>query len=225
MINMGKLVYLCKQIENMKTCYSCKIEKQSTEFHVNRNSKDGLKSWCIPCERKLRRGYLNRVGNGSYHKYEKTHKGFLMRLFRNMQSRIYGIQAAKFHLYKGKTIGFTRHEFYDWALSNDDFYRLFDEYKKSGYDRKLAPSIDRIDSSRGYHFNNIEWVTHSENSRRGSENNPLKMPVEVWINGKFIGEFDSIQQAADATQLKYANVYNRATGRVNNNGDVKVIRR
>ena len=31
----------------------------------------------------------------------------------------------------------------------------------------LAPTVDRIDPERGYSFGNMEWVTHSENSRRG----------------------------------------------------------
>lgn len=91
-----------------------------------------------------------------------------MRLFRNMQSRVDGVQAEKHHLYAGKPISFSREGFYEWALSSDDFYRLFDAWEASGYDRKLTPSVDRIDSDLGYEFDNMEWVTHSENSRRGA---------------------------------------------------------
>ena len=42
-------------------------------------------------------------------------------------------------------------EFCNWALSN-------------GYEPGL--SIDRIDSTKGYHPSNCEWVTRAENSRR-----------------------------------------------------------
>ena len=31
-------------------------------------------------------------------------------------------------------------------------------------------SVDRVDSSKGYELSNMEWVTHSENSRRGAVN-------------------------------------------------------
>jgi len=106
-------------------------------------------------------------GNSHTKKYEKTVNGFLMRLYRNMQSRVTGVQKAKFHLYEGKRL-LNREDFYNWAKSSTKFHILFNEWEKSGYERKLSPSVDRIDSSRGYEMDNMEWVTHSENSRRGA---------------------------------------------------------
>ncbi|MNU96646.1 hypothetical protein D3C71_866910 [compost metagenome] len=89
-----------------------------------------------------------------------------MRLYRNMQSRVDGVQKAKHHLYQGKSI-LDREVFYDWALGSSEFYKLFGDYRESGFERKLSPSVDRIDSSLGYEISNMEWVTMSENSRRG----------------------------------------------------------
>lgn len=100
-------------------------------------------------------------------RYEKTANGFLMRLYRNMKSRITGVQKLKFHLYKDKVL-LDKQDFYIWAKGSRSFHLLFKQYVASNYDRKLAPSVDRIDSSKGYSINNMEWVTHSENSRRGS---------------------------------------------------------
>lgn len=113
------------------------------------------------------REYRKKTGNACTKKYEKTKKGFLMRLYRNMQSRITGIQKEKQHLYRGKEL-LPRDQFYEWALSSNQFHKLFSLWESSGYDRKLTPSVDRIDSSSGYRIENMEWVTHSENSRRGS---------------------------------------------------------
>lgn len=113
------------------------------------------------------REYRKKTGNACTKKYEKTKKGFLMRLYRNMQSRVTGIQKKKHHLYKGKDL-LPRDHFYEWALSSSRFHELFSVWEESGYDRKLTPSVDRIDSRRGYSIINMEWVTHSENSRRGS---------------------------------------------------------
>jgi len=106
-------------------------------------------------------------GNASTRKYEKTKNGFLMRLYRNMKSRITGIQKAKHHLYKGKYL-LPKDVFYDWALKSRPFHELFQEWEDSGYSQKLTPSVDRVDSKRGYHLDNMEWVTHSENSSRAS---------------------------------------------------------
>ncbi len=114
-----------------------------------------------------RQAYNLRTGYAAYKKYEKTPNGFLMRMYRNMKSRVNGIQIQKYHLYKGKEL-LEKEDFYTWAKSNETFWKLYEEYKNSGYDRKLAPSVDRVDSSKGYVIENMEFVTHSENSRRGS---------------------------------------------------------
>lgn len=116
---------------------------------------------------KWQREHRRKTGNSDMKKYEKTPKGFLMRLYRNMQSRIEGVQPEKHHLYIGKPL-LTREEFYEWAMNGTDFYILFSEYHESGFERKKSPSVDRIDSSKGYELTNMEWVTMSENSRRGA---------------------------------------------------------
>jgi hypothetical protein len=116
---------------------------------------------------KHQREYRKRVGNGATHRYEKTINGFLVRLYRNMKSRVTGVQKLKAHLYQGKDL-LDKEEFYKWAKESETFNTLFKTWTDSKYDRKLAPSVDRVDSSQGYHISNMEWVTHSENSRRGS---------------------------------------------------------
>ena len=112
---------------------------------------------------------LSRQNNGNAHtlKYERTKSGKLMRNYRNMLSRITGVQKLKAHLYEGKAI-LPKSEFYQWAIASPMFHKLFADWERSGYQQKLAPSVDRIFSSMGYTLENMEWVTHSENSRRGA---------------------------------------------------------
>ena len=106
-------------------------------------------------------------GNAYTKKYEKTKPGFLMRAYRNMLSRVKGIQVKKAHLYSGLEI-LEKAQFYDWAMRSKEFHKLWDEWEESGHDRKLCPSVDRKDSSLGYCLSNMEWVTHSVNSSRGA---------------------------------------------------------
>lgn len=113
------------------------------------------------------RAYRKANGNACTLKYERTKYGKLMRIYRNMKSRIEGVQKQKYHLYRGKYL-LPKDEFYAWAVMSPEFHRLFAEWVESGYERKLAPSVDRVDSSIGYRTWNMQWVTHSENSRRGS---------------------------------------------------------
>lgn len=100
-------------------------------------------------------------------KYEKTVNGKLMRTYRNMQSRVEGTLSGKAHLYEGLDI-MPREDFYSWATNDPDFLRLYNEWAVSGYQIKLSPSINRIDTNLGYVVGNVEWLTHSENSSLGA---------------------------------------------------------
>lgn len=100
-------------------------------------------------------------------KYHRTPAGFLSRLYKNMRGRVEGIQSLKAHLYKGLYL-LPRDDFYAWAMSNDNFHTLYNDWVNNNYDRKLTPSVDRIDPQLGYTVSNIRWLTHSENSRLGA---------------------------------------------------------
>lgn len=132
------------------------------------------------------REYRRMNGHAATFLYEKTPNGFLMRMYRNMKSRILGIQKMKYHLYRDKEL-LSKEDFYIWAKNNKQFHVLFKTWVQSDHDRKLTPSVDRIDSKLGYSISNMEWVTHSENSRRGSISNGGKALLgRTWeiVNGK-----------------------------------------
>tara|TARA_R110001606_G_scaffold54280_1_gene133292 strand:- start:256 stop:615 length:360 start_codon:yes stop_codon:yes gene_type:complete len=107
-------------------------------------------------------------------KYWKTEKGKLMMTYNNMSRRVKGYVKPK--LYKGLEIC-SRDEFYLWTKSSDSISTTVNEWIKSGFERRLSPSIDRVDSSCGYTVDNMQWITFSENSRRGANsrwNNELQ---------------------------------------------------
>lgn len=105
--------------------------------------------------------------------YEKTSSGFLMRAYRNMKSRVLGIQKKNWHLYKGKEL-LDKDAFYIWAKADKDFWALFKAWKMSGHNQKLTPSVNRIDSNKGYTLDNMEWITNSQNSGLSSITKLLK---------------------------------------------------
>jgi hypothetical protein len=125
-------------------------------------------SYCRPCKNDWQKDHRIKTDNSSTRKYEKTISGFLVRCYRNMLSRVTGVQHQKFHLYQGKSI-LPREVFYSWALNSERFLQLFETWRNSNFARKITPSVDRINPSKGYELTNMEWVTHSENSRRSSE--------------------------------------------------------
>jgi len=103
-------------------------------------------------------------------KRSKTKRGFLLNLYTQMKRRVEG-KCSKRHrkYYEGKKI-LNKIEFMEWSINSQEFNDLFDKYEASGYKRKFAPSVDRLNSKIGYVLSNIEWVTQSENSRRASIN-------------------------------------------------------
>lgn len=106
--------------------------------------------------------------NATTKKYEKTDKGFLVRTYRNMLSRVSGVTKSKNHLYLGLEI-LDKKTFYEWSLQNNDFKELFTYWLMCNCERKYTPSIDRVDSKKGYTLDNIQWITFSENCRRGNQ--------------------------------------------------------
>lgn len=146
---------------------NCKTENCGREIHSH-----GLCNKCASKKyykenktliesRRKARGYSKEK------KYEKTFNGYLVRTYRNMKSRVSGILKKKAHLYEGLEL-LGKEEFYSWAKTNKQFVELHSAWVSSGYDRKLSPSIDRINGRLGYTVENMRWVTHSENSRLGA---------------------------------------------------------
>lgn len=127
-------------------------------------------------EAQLEKQRINRkkTGNATTKKYEKTRNGFLMRTYRNMKSRVCGVTKNKNHLYLGLSL-LEKNVFYEFSKSNLVFNQLYIEWVKSGYQRSLTPSIDRIDSSKGYDIDNIQWLTFAENSIKGLKSRWLKV--------------------------------------------------
>ena len=119
------------------------------------------------------RDYRKRTSNAASKRYEKTKNGFLMRLYRNMKYRIKGIQKQKHHLYEDKFL-LDKQDFYEWALNCPEFHIMFRKWEDSEYNRKLTPTVDRIDSNLGYKEPNIQWLTHSENSKKGKDSKDKK---------------------------------------------------
>jgi len=162
-----------------KQCSACLEIYDFESFYRDKARVDGLMNRCIVCYKnkdksviRQKKKSLPRVEKEKRHKasckaYEKTRKGLLMRTYRNMKSRVLGIQKEKAHIYKGLPI-LDKKEFYLWAAKDVTYNRLFDAWVASEYSRKLTPSIDRIDSTLGYEKENMRWLTHSENSYLGN---------------------------------------------------------
>ena len=53
-------------------------------------------------------------------------------------------------------------------MNDETFTLLFEAWHEAGCPYRLVPSIDRINSTGGYMFGNLRFVTHSDNAKSGS---------------------------------------------------------
>lgn len=146
-----------------KKCSSCGEYKKIEDFHKKDANKDGLDYNCKLCANKKIRERRKSNNNSTTKVYERTLKGKLVRTYRNMLSRVKGVLKSKAHLYEGLHI-LSKEEFYEWSLNNTEYNNLYNDWVKNKYDLRLSPSIDRIETSKGYSLDNIRWITFSENS-------------------------------------------------------------
>lgn len=144
-----------------KICGCCGVEQERSKFP----KKDGRV--CQGCRNTKQRERRRLNGDEATKRYEKTKGGYLMRSYRNMLSRVTGVQSKKAHLYEGLDI-LNKEEFYEWSITDETFNSLFEEYEKSGWEMRLAPSVDREDSSLGYNLQNMRWLPHWRNSQLGN---------------------------------------------------------
>jgi len=125
-------------------------------------------------------------------KYRKTKKGIVTNLYHKMKER----NKVDFNL-----------EFLHKFSDCKKFNRLFNEWEKSGYDKQLKPSIDRISNKKHYSKNNIQWITWAENRYKQSmERRSRKGVVIQLIGNKIIKKFKSQREAVIKTGIAQGNM-------------------
>jgi hypothetical protein len=145
-----------------KICKDCGEEKEKIEFYSNQGN-------CKECFKK--RVKENRKNNHEqYRLYDiKRQRIDFSRIFRHrysgMKARIEGRATRRYEV-EGRDIC-TKNEFLQWCEQNiKQFEKIHRAWKKSNWENKMSPSIDRIDNSKGYTIDNIRWISKSINCKK-----------------------------------------------------------
>lgn len=111
------------------------------------------------------------------------------------------------------------------AFLQPNFDELFNNWVRSGYDKMLKPSPDRLDNSKPYTLDNLELVTWAENDRRGHEDmrngviisgaNPQRPVLSVNIVTGKILRFHSMCEAERQTGAHSTHIGDCCNGRRN----------
>ena len=64
---------------------------------------------------------------------------------------------------------YTKEELKEWVFKQPNWQKLYNEWVESGYKTEEKPSIDRIDNSKGYYFENIRLMKWKTNNKLGRE--------------------------------------------------------
>ena len=161
----------------MKKCFKCNQVKDLTEFYAHPQMPDGRVNKCKECNKKdVSENYKkNREYYIEYDKKRQRHS--IDRIFSHRYNGLKARSEVDYshsnggHKYRVTGMAYlSRKEFMAWAQVNmDTFMNLYNEWSKSGYNTKLMPSIDRIDNKKGYTSDNMQWLSRSENSRKGTK--------------------------------------------------------
>ena len=170
-----------------KYCSNCRKLKKLSKFYNDCLTKDGKVSQCKKC-----RDYktLQRI---------RTKEGVIKQAFDS--------QVASSKRRGHKVPKYTKQELIDWALKQDVFHKLHKKWKKSGYEKDLKPSFDRLDDYKGYSLKRLRIVTWKENNKKGhidiitGKRNTNQITPVIGINkitGKKV-KFYSMSEAARKT--------------------------
>lgn len=163
-------------MDQTKRCFKCGVVKPIADFYKHPQMKDGHLNKCKECTRAdTQRNYADHIDY--YHKYDqdryrKNKDRLLAHIYRGIVNRCNGVQR------KYSSTGTTPISIAEWksfcTSTRAEFDKLYDAWEKSGFQRRMAPSIDRIDNNRGYTIDNMQWLSQSDNSRKGT------MPLSEW---------------------------------------------
>jgi hypothetical protein len=157
-----------------KICSICGLEKPVSEFAF---SQGRPKSYCKLCDNER-----NRL-------YRRTLSGHLHKIYNNQKRS--SIQRGH------SQPTYTFDELKEWFISQPNWEDLWLKWENSNYTTQLAPSIDRLDESKGYSLDNIRLVTWYENCKKEHHRQGKKVN-QYDLDGNYLRTFDSITDALKA---------------------------
>ena len=175
---------LLKVVRTSKVCGHCKVDKPLTDYTKNNAAGDGLQSKCRPCD--VAYQAKRRVENPQKRRdYEKQ---YLNNRRQDFDFRLNMLLNASKQRARNKNREHTiTVEDIKAIYPTDGCCPIFGmklEFNTAGF-RETSPSIDRIDSTKGYTPDNIQIISWKANRVKGYATlQELEMLVAYLQNGE-----------------------------------------
>ena len=142
--------------------------------------------------------------------YKNTEKGVISVIYHNQinNTRKRGMSDVEY----------TQVELHEHLIRETDFLNIYGNWVLSFYDKKLKPSIDRLNDYEPYRLDNIQVMTQQEHFEKSGldrvEGFNLKgsTPVYRISQDGDIKEYSSIHEAARDTGAYFQNIWNVCKG-------------
>jgi len=187
-----------------KICTKCKVEKDFSQYGKNKKSKSGHENSCKECMKKNRQAY------------NRTKIGLMSDIFTNQVSS--SIQRGHCEP------KYCREWLYEWAISQENFNTLFDDWANSGYSKNKRPSVDRKNDLIGYTKNNIQLITWIQNKQKNeneqrigekiNKTNPQKVVIQYDKDMNLIAEYHSVNEASRKTDSHQGHISESCSGKL-----------
>ena len=151
----------------IKKCKDCGVEKDKTCFY-------GVQGECKECTKKrVSKNYIETIDEKKF--YERKRNRYSIPNIFNRKYNCLRQRSTKPHITNGikkSVFGkdfLSKSEWLEWCNTKENylkFIELYNAWVKSNFDRKLCPSIDRIDNKVGYIPSNLQWLTLSQNCKK-----------------------------------------------------------
>ena len=155
-----------------KICFKCNELKELNEFYEHPQMPDGHVNKCKECNKKdVRLNYAENIDQK--HEYDRRRQRHSRtRIFNHrygqIKQRVEGRAVRKYGV-EGKEI-LSYEEYCMWIKNNiDAFEEVYSKWRDSNFERRLTPSIDRINNDGSYTADNMRWVSVSVNSSKSNK--------------------------------------------------------